>query len=238
MKAVVTLSGGMDSTTAMAQAINDGFNHIVAVTIDYGSKHNPRELRSAQEVVAFYNNYSSIKVEHQSLTLPDIFGKGGSALMPGDGVPMPEMTYEEIMESEGPSPTVVPFRNANIISLCTTIAVIEEAQAVYVGMHATDANNWAYPDCTPEFLGAMANAVFVGSYKAVRLAFPLIWLSKEQVCERGLALQAPLGLTYSCYEGREQHCGKCPTCIERIEAFSWNGVADLADYEIDVEWRS
>ncbi len=225
MKAVALLSGGLDSATSMFQAINDGYDEIFTVTAQYGSKHNPRELQAASKLSTFYAQ------EHIIVNLPDIFQGADSALM-GE-VEMPKMTYAEIAEDEGPSPTVVPFRNANLISVATTIAVTKDAEAVYVGMHAEDARNWAYPDCTPEFLGAMANAVYIGTYGEVRLVFPLIHMMKTNVVTRAALLRVPAGWTYSCYEGREKHCGECPTCVERLYAFNKAGYIDSALYEIE-----
>lgn len=224
MKAVALLSGGLDSTASMLQAIYDGYEEIIAVTCTYGSKHNKRELKSAARVARHF------AMAHDIIDLPGIFQGANSALM-GE-VDMPHMTYNEIAEAQGPSPTVVPFRNANLISIATTIAVTAGAEAVYVGMHAEDARNWAYPDCTPEFLGAMANAVHVGTYHKVRLVFPFIHMMKTDIVTRAALLNVPAGWTYSCYEGRENHCGECPTCVERIWAFNEAGYRDPAQYEI------
>lgn len=226
MKAVALLSGGLDSTTSMLQAINDGYEEIIAVTMDYGSKHNLREMVAARKIAAHH------ATEHITVEMPDIFKGANSALM--DDTEMPHMTYGELANSVGPSPTVVPFRNANLISVATTIAVTREAEAVYVGMHAEDARHWAYPDCTPEFLGAMANAVHVGTYHHVRLVFPFIHMMKSDIVTRAAMLEVPAGWTYSCYEGREKHCGECPTCVERLHAFNEAGYQDPAQYEVVV----
>lgn len=233
MKAVVLLSGGMDSCTALAQAQEDGATELVAVSAKYGSLHQDNESLAAVMVAAHY------KAQLIQVEMPKIFGGASSALM-GES-DMPHMTYAEIDANQGPSPTVVPFRNANLLSIATTIAITHGAEYVYAGMHGEDAHNWAYPDCTPEFLGAMANAIYVGSYHAVRLQFPLIWMSKTDVCRRALQLEAPLHLTWSCYspvyiEGDHLQCGQCPTCVERIEAFRNNDVRDPVDYAIDVDW--
>lgn len=226
MKAVALLSGGLDSTTSMFQAIHDGYDEIFTVTAQYGSKHNPRELQAASKISTFHAQ------EHIIVNLPDIFQGADSALM-GE-VEMPHKSYAEIAREEGPSATVVPFRNANLISVAATIALTRECEALYVGMHAEDARNWAYPDCTPEFLGAMANAVHVGTYHQVRLVYPLVHMMKSDVVTRAALLSVPAGWTYSCYEGREKHCGECPTCVERLYAFEEAGYNDPAEYEIVV----
>jgi 7-cyano-7-deazaguanine synthase len=233
MKAVVLLSGGMDSCVAMAQARDDGADELIAVSVLYGSKHGEAELMAAARVAGWFG------AEWKEVVFPDVFSGAGSALM-GEST-MPHLTYQEIDAQKGPSPTVVPFRNANFLSLATAIAITHKASHVYAGMHGEDAHNFAYPDCTPEFLGAMANAIYVGSYHEVRLQFPLIWMSKADVCKRGLQLEAPFHLTWSCYDPRDYgsampsterwlQCGKCPTCVERIEAFRKNGIIDPVPY--------
>lgn len=240
MKAVVLLSGGMDSATAMAQARADGCGELVGVSIRYGSTHQDAETQAAINVAKWFCAL------HRIIDTPNLYAGAGSALM-GEGE-MPHMTYAEIDKQRGPSPTVVPFRNANFISIATTIAIVEGAQYVYMGAHGEDAHNFAYPDCTPEFLGAMANAIYVGTYHEVRLQFPLIWMSKADVCSRALELNAPLHLTWSCYDPidygsampREQRwvqCGRCPTCVERIEAFRKNGIIDPVPYSHIIDWK-
>jgi len=227
-KAVVLLSGGVDSSTILALALRENDN-AVGLTFSYGQKHS-LEIQSANEIAEFYG------VRHKVIELPRIFGGAGSTLI-DEGLEQPHMTYAEIGEAEGPSPTVVPFRNANFISMATTIAVVEEAQCVYIAAHGEDAHNWAYPDCTPEFLGAMANAIYIGTYREVRLSFPFAWLMKRDIVALGRDLGVPFHLTHSCYEGKRPACGLCPTCVERIEAFRWNRLVDPIDYEIEIDWR-
>jgi 7-cyano-7-deazaguanine synthase len=115
--------------------------------------------------------------------------------------------------------------------------VMEQSQAgevaeaiLYCGVHADDGVNWAYPDCTPEFIGAMANAIFIGTYHKVRLRAPLQYLDKAGVVREGLRLHVPYSLTWSCYKGEDLHCGICPTCRSRKEAFELNGQADPVEY--------
>lgn len=233
MKALVLFSGGMDSTTLLTQVVREGFSLVHAVSFYYGSKHGRRELQAANEV---WNNIAELaKIKRiqllqtfTSLT-PDVFDGAQSALA-GDMIDMPHMTYEQLMDEEGPSPTVVPFRNAYLISAATAMAASRGYDYVYVATHATDAHNWAYPDCTPEFLGAMSNAIYIGTYHQVRLMYPFVWMRKEDIAKLGGTIGAPLHLSYSCYEGGEKHCGVCPTCIERKEAFRLAGLGDPTEY--------
>jgi len=246
MKAVVLHSGGLDSTTAISQAIEDGAEEILALSVHYGSLHNDAEGESAKDVIQEYSDVRhGAVVTRLAVVMPkEIFQSERSALM-GE-IEMPNMTYQEIQQSEGPSPTVVPFRNANLLSIATAIADARGYDFVYIGAHADDAHQWAYPDCTPEFLGAMANAIYIGTYEKVRLVFPFIWMQKWEIVTRGVELGAPLHLTWSCYNpkalGVEKgptggvtewiHCGKCPTCIERANAFAEAGFIDPTAYYI------
>lgn len=222
MKAAVLFSGGMDSTTVLYQAMADGAKEVLAITFNYGSKHAAREIAAADDIMQ--RVLDMVPSVHIILKLPNIFGGGKSALM-GD-VDMPVGGYNH----EGESVTVVPFRNANLISAAVTLAEVAKFSKLYVGMHATDYGNWAYPDCTPEFLGAMANAIYVGTMGRVRLVFPLIWMTKAEVVTRGALLSVPFSLTWSCYEGGHRHCGRCPTCLERMNAFVEAGYKDPVTY--------
>lgn len=102
---------------------------------------------------------------------------------------------------------------------------------IYYGAHAEDAANWAYPDCTPEFNGSMANAIYTGSYNTIRLATPLQWLEKHEIVRLGERLGVKWEDTWSCYDNGEVHCGKCPTCLARKEAFRKAGVTDPTVYK-------
>lgn len=233
MKAIVLHSGGLDSSTALYQAIADGAEEVLPLTITYGNKHATRERKAAAQVGNRIRELGLVNIPgHPVIQLPNYFGGGHSAVM-GD-VEMPLEEYRNYESGEGESITVVPFRNSNLISVAVTVAEVRGFDRVYAGMHATDHGAWAYPDCSPEFLGAMAAAIYVGTLHRVRLVFPFVWMTKTEVVTRAALLNVPLGLTYSCYQGRERHCGKCPTCLERIKAFVEAGYKDPAEYEIAV----
>jgi 7-cyano-7-deazaguanine synthase in queuosine biosynthesis len=106
----------------------------------------------------------------------------------------------------------------------------EQNAVIYFGAHAEDAQNWAYPDCTPEFIGSMANAIFIGTYQRVRLVTPFIHSLKSTIVHDGWMLDVPYHLTWSCYAGGEVHCGECPTCIARKEAFTKGNIPDPTVY--------
>lgn len=221
-KAVVLLSGGIDSSTVLAIAREQG--HIpLCVSFNYGQLHS-KELIAAEAVARF------MKSSHRIIGLsPTSFM--GAAITSG-GPEVPTGSYKDVQAGkQGPISTYVPFRNGQLISAGTAIAVQEKASFVYFAAHASDAADWAYPDCTPEFLGAMANAVWVGTDRQVRLVFPLIWMTKDQVVKTGHKLKVPFELTWSCYKGERLHCGVCPTCIERSQAFRLSKIHDPTQYE-------
>lgn len=224
-KAIVLLSGGLDSTICAVLACNEfGAENVIALSLYYGQKH-AKEIKSAEAVCRHLGI-----TEHYTESLPDIFRGAGSTLVDPDK-PNPEMTYEELSQAYGISPTYVPFRNANFLSVATTMALVKDADTIFYGAHAEDARNWAYPDCTPEFNGSMASAIYIGSYMKVRLITPLQWLTKKDIVALGKKLNAPFELTWSCYNGHEKACGVCSTCVGRLQAFKDNEMQDPIEYE-------
>lgn len=223
------MSGGVDSTTCLAMAVQrsrvDGWP-VVAISFRYGQKH-AAELDAAERVAKVYG------LDHHFVDMPrEVFAGGDSTLVEG-GPENPTGSYDDL--PEGVSPTYVPFRNANLISVAAAICVKSGGGEVWFGAHAEDASRWAYPDCTPEFIGAMACAIYVGTYHEVRLVTPLEWLSKAGVVREGLMIAAPYHLTMSCYNGQRPACGKCPTCLSRMAAFRANGIDDPIAYVDGVE---
>ena len=218
-KAYVLLSGGVDSSTALAFANHDFGGRVAAVSVNYGQRHQ-KEIEQAEKVARHFENQFIVR---------DITGfiqKGG--LTDAD-LDIPPVGYDEL--PHGVSPTYVPFRNGTLLSLIAGMAAVDpEAEAVYCGVHAEDAENWAYPDCTPEFMGGMANAIYIGTYHKVRLYTPLIFMRKNEIVAAGQYLGVPWKDTWSCYEGGTFHCGICPTCRARRAAFAGAGVIDPTVY--------
>lgn len=229
MKAVVLVSGGMDSAAALGKACTtQGMDDVVALSIRYGSMHQDEEFRSAVDLAAFY------AVNHVRMDLPaDIFKGSGSALL-GESI-IPNEEYHDI-EKETPSATVVPFRNAVFLAVATSFAEAHGFDQVWVANHASDAAGWAYPDCTPEFMGPMAAAIYVGTLRKVRLVTPFQFMSKAEIVALAADLEVPLQLTWSCYRGGEKPCGECPTCLERIKAFAVAGFRDPVEYLKPIAW--
>ena len=223
--ALVLTSGGVDSTTALALAIEKyGSDHVIALSISYGQKHT-KELEAAKAVAAHYG------VEQRFLDLALIFKDSNCSLLEGSTEEIPEASYaEQIAETHGETPvsTYVPFRNGLFLSYAAAVAVSVGAEVIYYGAHADDAAGRAYPDCTPEFETAMNTAIYEGSGRTCHLEAPLLAWNKAGVVKKGLELGAPYELTWSCYEGGETPCGVCGTCRDRAAAFAANGVADPA----------
>lgn len=224
-KAVVLLSGGIDSTTCLALAVREyGVENVYALNIHYGQKH-ARELQSAQNVADHYG------VSYVVMDLAGIMKFSDSPLLKGSSRQIKHQSYAEQLEALGGSGTVdtyVPFRNGLMLSAAAAYALSVGAEIIYYGAHKDDAAGRAYPDCTEDFASYMDQAIFEGSGQKVHLEAPLINLNKASVVAVGLANKAPYELTWSCYEGGEEPCGTCGTCIDRAAAFASNGVADPA----------
>ncbi len=215
-KALVLHSGGVDSSTCLAIAMK-AFDEIISVSANYGQRHL-KEINYAKELCDHYG------VAHEYFTLPDM----PTTMLTDPDSEIPDASYANL--PDGISPTYVPFRNGLLLSRIASIAQASEADAIFFGAHAEDAQNWAYPDCTPEFIGAMANAIFIGTYQKTRLHTPLMWMKKYEIIQLGSKLGVPWKMTWSCYKGEDLHCGICPTCRARKEAFRLAGIADPTEY--------
>lgn len=225
MKALVLASGGVDSTTCLALAVQQyGAENVLALSLFYGQKHY-KELQAAQQVAAYY------QTQHLQLDLSDIFKFGDNALLSNSAQEIPKTSYADQLEQQnGPVNTYVPFRNGLFISAAASIAIAQDCSLLYYGAHRDDAAGAAYPDCSEEFQQAMAEAIWQGSGGQLRLEAPFIQDTKAGVVARGLALQVPYQLTWSCYVGQELPCGLCGTCRDRLAAFRQNGVDDPLIY--------
>jgi 7-cyano-7-deazaguanine synthase len=222
MKALVLLSGGVDSTTCLGLAVNQyGSENVTALSIAYGQKHQ-KEIQAAQNIAAHY------QVELLNLDLAKIFEHSNAALMTHSKNEIPKESYAKQLEQLGGKPvsTYVPFRNGLFLSSAASIALSKDCGVIYYGPHRDDAAGSAYPDCSEAFNSAMNQAIFIGSGEQLKVEAPLISMTKAQVVKTGLDLKVPYALTWSCYEGTEKPCGKCGTCLDRIAAFEKNGAKD------------
>lgn len=225
MKAAVLASGGVDSTTALAQAVERyGTAKVTAVSVLYGQKHI-KELEAAEKIASYYG------VEHISVDATPLFQYSRASLLQGSPEPVPKECYaDQLKKTQGKAPvsTCVPFRNGIFLAAAAGIALSLGSEAVIYGAHADDAAGAAYPDCSPAFFEAMAAAVWEGSGRQIRLEAPFLAMNKAAVVEIGLRLRVPYELTWSCYEGGAEPCGQCGTCRDRAAAFAANRVSDPA----------
>lgn len=216
MKALVVLSGGMDSAVALAKTAC--FNtQVEAVHFQYGSKHNGRELPAARSLARYYNTKLTV------IRLPFVGNLFKSDLL-NSGGEIPEGHYEDLSMKR----TVVPFRNGIMLSIAAGLAESVGAKTVVLGNHAGD--HAIYPDCRNDFVSAMSKAIGLGTYAQIKLKCPFVSMSKADIAKLGDEYLVPFDLTWSCYKGGKKHCGKCGTCVERIEAFHLAGVEDPVEY--------
>ena len=231
-KAVVLSSGGVDSTTCLAIAIEEfGKDNVSTVSIRYGQKHS-KELECARTIAYYYD------VPHYELNLSEIFKYSNCPLLQNSTEPIPDKSYSEQIEEsgEGKVSTYVPFRNGLMLSAVASLALSiypNDNTLIYIGAHADDAAGEAYPDCSDKFVRCMNDAIYYGSGRQVEIEAPFVSCNKTEVIRTGLKLGTPYNLTYSCYNGGEKACGKCGTCIDRLNAFHANGVDDPIEYEGD-----
>lgn len=221
MKAVVLLSGGLDSSTTLAIARSEGFA-VHAITIIYGQRHE-REILSAERIA------SSLGVEeHRILELPEGMFKGSS--LTGQG----EVPKDRPMDEEGIPSTYVPARNLVFLSIASSYAEAIDADAVFLGATAVDYSG--YPDCRPEFITSFRSTLELATKKGVEgipidIRTPIITMNKSEIILKGKELGVDHSLTWSCYEGGEKACGRCDSCLYRLKGFKEAGLVDPIEYE-------
>ncbi|MCD8387986.1 MAG: 7-cyano-7-deazaguanine synthase QueC [Bacteroidales bacterium] len=212
---LLVLSGGMDSVT-MLHEYKDQI--ALAVTFNYGSNHNAREIECARY------NCDLLGIELVEVHL-DFIGKlfNSSLLSGADAIP--EGHYaDENMKS-----TVVPFRNGIMLAAAAGLAESRGLNAVMIANHSGD--HAIYPDCRSGFIRAMGQAIAEGTYDHIQLLAPYTDINKGEIAKHGKALGIDYSHTYSCYKGGAKHCGKCGTCVERREAMAEAGIDDPTEYE-------
>ncbi len=212
---VIIVSGGMDSITLLYDMRE---RIALAVTFDYGSKHNAREIPFAQL------HCQRLGIEHLVIPLDFMLRYFKSSLLKG-GEEIPEGHYA----AENMSSTVVPFRNGIMLSIAAGLAESRGLKYVMMANHSGDHS--IYPDCTPQFVQAMSQATKDGTYPGIELLVPYTNITKGDIARRGKALGLDYAETWSCYKGLERHCGRCGTCVERREALAEAGIDDPTEYE-------
>lgn len=212
---LIILSGGMDSVTMLYEYKEQ---IALAISFDYGSKHNEREISFARL------HCQRLAIEHLVIPLSFMEQYFTSSLLKG-GADIPEGHYaDDNMKS-----TVVPFRNGIMLSIAAGLAESRHLRHVMMANHSGD--HAIYPDCRPQFVDAMSAAISAGTYEHLTVLAPYTDISKTAIAQRGKALGIDYSETWSCYKGGERHCGKCGTCIERKEALRDAGIIDTTDYE-------
>lgn len=222
MKALVLFSGGVDSTTCLALAIERyGTENVIALSVSYGQKHI-REIDAAKALAEYYH------VKHLQLELASVFEGSGCSLLQGADEDIPKESYAQQLNKTNGAPvsTYVPFRNGLFLATAASIALSRDCGVVYYGAHSDDAAGNAYPDCSQAFNKAMNDAIYIGSGNQLKVEAPFIGMTKAEVVKQGLALNVPYELTWSCYEGSDKPCGACGTCRDRAAAFEANGLHD------------
>src|SRR5712691_8337928 len=235
-KAVVLLSGGMDScVTAAIARERHGAGNVAALHAGYGQRTQERELRAFTEIADFYG------IRERLVVQLDHFRAIGASALTDEQIAVPE---NALSESDGqgaagerrqgaPSSipvTYVPFRNAHFLSVAVSWAEAIGAEAVYIGAVAEDSSG--YPDCRPEYCRAFQEVVRLGTRPEtkIEIATPVIAMKKSEIVRRGVELGAPLHLTWSCYQSEDAACGVCDSCLLRLRAFAEAGVPDAIAY--------
>lgn len=225
-KAVVVLSGGMDSCVSTAIALErHGAGNIALLHAGYGQRTQERERRAFEEIANFYDVRVRLVVQ-----LDHFRAIGGSALTDRKiSVPENELGAPGPHGSAIPV-TYVPFRNAHFLSVAVSWAEAIGAGAIYIGAVAEDSSG--YPDCRPEYYKVFQELIRVGTRPETKIEIvtPVITLKKSEIIRRGMELGAPLHLTWSCYQSEDIACGACDSCLLRLRAFAEAGVSDPISY--------
>jgi 7-cyano-7-deazaguanine synthase len=219
-KATLIVSGGMDSATLAYRYKAAGYKlHLVG--FNYGQRHK-KELDSLAAIA------EDLNADFQIVDLSHLKDDLAGAALTSDDVAVPDGHYtKETMRI-----TVVPNRNAIMLSIATGIAVANGSDLVATGVHSGD--HFIYPDCRPDFIEAINKAFVIGTEghakEGFRVEAPFVHISKADIAKIGGELEVPFAKTWSCYKGGDIHCGRCGTCVERIEAFVLAGVTDPTEY--------
>lgn len=218
--AVIAVSGGMDSCVTAAIA-NLEFN-LAFAHINYGQRTEKRELKAFNQIADHYRVKERLIIDFTHLAKI-----GGSSLTDKNlSIPKADLNNKSIPSS------YVPFRNANILSACVSWAEVLNAKAVFIGAVYEDSSG--YPDCTPDFFSAYDKMIDLGTKPEtkIKIATPIINLSKAEIVKKGIELDAPLHLTWSCYQNEDEACGICDSCALRLRGFQQAGFEDRIKYKV------
>lgn len=218
--AVIAVSGGMDSCVTAAIA-NEKFE-LAFAHINYGQRTEKRELKSFNKIADFYKVKNRLIIDFTHLS-----AIGGSSLTDKNI----KVTKADLTSKEIPS-SYVPFRNANILSACASWAEVLSASKIFIGAVYEDSSG--YPDCRPVFFSAFEKMIQEGTRPGtkIKIETPIINLSKAEIVKKGIELNAPLELTWSCYQNEDEACGECDSCALRLRAFQEAGIEDPIPYKM------
>jgi 7-cyano-7-deazaguanine synthase len=224
-KAVVLLSGGMDScvTAAIARETFD----LALLHASYGQRTEERERRAFDEIADFYS------VRQKLVARFDVFAQIGGSALTDERITVPESGAALTPHAEIPV-TYVPFRNAHFLSAAVSWAEVIGATAIFIG--AVEEDSSGYPDCRPAYYRAFEATIREGTRPEthIKIVTPVIQMKKNEIVRRGIELGAPLGLSWSCYQSEEEACGICDSCRLRLKAFEEAGVQDPIAYRVQV----
>ncbi len=218
--AIVLVSGGMDSCVTAAIAKQE--NHEIAfLHVSYGQRTERRERQAFNDIADFYNVEKRLDVSIEYLA------KIGGSSLTDESI---EVTQANLESKEIPT-SYVPFRNANILAIATSWAEVLQAKSIYIGAVAEDSSG--YPDCRPEFFEAFEKTIEKGTKPDtfIKIKTPIIHLSKAEIVQKGLELNAPLHLSWSCYRSENLACGTCDSCALRLRGFARAGAIDPIKYD-------
>jgi len=219
--AICLVSGGMDSCVTAALAKQEN-KEIAFLHISYGQRTEQRERKAFEDIADFYNIKKRLDVSIEYLA------KIGGSSLTDEQIEVAEAN----LESKEIPTSYVPFRNANMLAIATSWAEVLRADSIYIGVVAEDSSG--YPDCRPEFYAAFERTIETGTKPEtkIKIVTPIIHLSKAEIVRKGLELNAPLHLSWSCYRNEELACETCDSCALRLRGFQRAGVADPIKYKI------
>jgi len=219
-RAVVLVSGGMDSATAAFEAIDRGYEPYFLHTT-YGQQTATKESECAQQLADSMGIDEFLHIE------TDHLARIGASSLTDDGINVEEVDLDS---DEIPS-SYVPFRNSNLLSMATSYAEANDCEAVFIGAHSEDYSG--YPDCRPEFFDVFQQVIDVGTKPetSIELVAPFVEWSKTEIAQRGIELGVPYDLTWSCYREEAPACGTCDACAYRLKAFQESGIEDPIVYK-------
>lgn len=226
-RVISVLSGGLDSTVLLYLLKRKYNDNVIALSFNYNQKHS-KELEKASETCMLTNT------PHKIINI-DFFGdlvSPVSALSNKELVEVPKI--QDVLGDPQPK-TYVPYRNMLFTTLALSFAEVENANYVFLGVQSTDL--YGYWDTTPSFIERMNGVSELNRKSQIEILAPFNALLKEHEIKIGIELNVPFHMTWSCYNGHDRACGKCPTCAERIKSFMNCNMADPIEYEIDIKWK-